>query len=131
MNEIKSYQESVRKAMIDELEPFSCGNSIELAYDEWYRQLKAPRREFLRIISKNPISWVYPYVINKHRIDHHIYGYIAPMEICRKGYGNNILTPVEQLARLSNYLKDHGIRFIYAALPCKKALYPEIIFSNE
>ncbi len=64
---------------------------------------------------------------NGHVLDHHILGYLAPMEFKRIGFGNIYRTPTEQLSVLNNWLKERGIRFVYVSLPCKIAIYPEII----
>ena len=64
---------------------------------------------------------------NGHVLDHHVLGYFAPLNFQRKGFGAMLRTPVEQIVLLRNQLKEKGIRFIYAPLPCKLAIYPELV----
>lgn len=63
---------------------------------------------------------------NGHVLDHHVLGYLAPMEFKRVGFGNIYRNPLEQMMLLNEQLVGRGIRFIYVPLPCKLALYPEI-----
>lgn len=60
-------------------------------------------------------------------IDHHIIGYLAPMDFKRIGWGGRYATPSEQIIRFADFFKKREKRFIYVALPCKGAVYPEII----
>lgn len=60
-------------------------------------------------------------------IDWHIIGYLAPLEFKRIGWGGRYAKPSEQITRFAEYFKKRGKRFIYVALPCKGAIYPEII----
>lgn len=64
-------------------------------------------------------------------IDHHIIGYLAPLDFKRIGWGGRYATPGEQIIRFADYFKKRGKRFIYVALPCKGAVYPEIITDIE
>ena len=64
-------------------------------------------------------------------IDHHIIGYLAPLDFKRIGWGGRYATPGEQLIRFADYFNKRGKRFIYVALPCKGAVYPEIMTDIE
>lgn len=59
-----------------------------------------------------------------HVLDHHVLAYVAPMSFKRIGFGHVMRTPVEQIKMMSDDLRAHGIRLIYAALPNKAAVYP-------
>lgn len=124
---IQFYRQDMFNRFEQEVKPFTSNMQNDFAYDRWYTELSDIRKYFLNIIHKYHPSWEAPYIIGGHRIDHHIYGYIAPMKLLRRGYQGIIRTPAEQLAFLSKQFHEHGIRFIYVALPCKKAVYPEII----
>lgn len=101
------------------------------SYELWYKELHEVRRFFYRIaIEKNP-TFLKPYMVGRHRLDQHVYGYFAPLDFFRKGFGGEIYTPAQQLADLSRQFADHGIRFVYVALPCKKAVYPEIVLPQS
>lgn len=63
---------------------------------------------------------------NGHILDHHVLGYLAPMEFKRLGFGDVHRTPAEQIIALEGQLRQMGIRFVYAPIPCKLAVYPEI-----
>lgn len=60
-------------------------------------------------------------------IDHHIIGYLVPLNFKRIGWGGRYAAPSEQIIRFADYFKKRGKRFVYVALPCKGAVYPEII----
>lgn len=65
------------------------------------------------------------------RIDHHIIGYLAPLDFKRIGWGGRYATPSEQIIRFADYFKKREKRFIYVALPCKGVVYPERITDVE
>jgi len=130
-SQIQFYRQNTIDGLMKELEPFSVGDNCELSFCNWYMQLADVRKYFSRIIHEHKSLWEQKYLLNGHRIDHHVFGYVAPMEIFRKGFLGQIRTPAEQLAFLSQQFSERGIRFIYAALPCKKAVYPEIILPEK
>lgn len=128
---IRFYREDMLACLEREWKPFDSGCGRDPAYYKWYMELSEIRKYLLNIIHRHNPTEKHPYVIDGHRIDHHIYGYLAPMEILRKSYQGKVRTPAEHLSYLSKRFEEHGIRFIYAALPCKKAVYPEIILPDE
>ena len=74
---------------------------------------------------------------NGHIIDHHALGYFAPMHFKRYGFVDktsnltNKITPVNQITTLAEFLNRNNVRFIYVPLPCKGAVYPEIIVESD
>ena len=78
---------------------------------------------------------------NGHVLDHHVLGYLAPMTFERWGFDiekgkkhfhdNVKRNPAEQLYLLHSQLASYNIRFIYVALPCKLAIYPELAVNNN
>lgn len=64
-------------------------------------------------------------------LDHHVIGNLAPLDFKRRGWGNALRSPSEQIIELSRWCGSHGTRFIYAALPCKGVFYPEIAVPEE
>jgi len=129
--QIQFYRQDTIRGLMRELEPFFVGENLDLSYYNWYSQLSDIRKYFFKMIYEHQPSWEHPYLLNGHRLDHHTYGYIAPLEIYRKGFLDQVRTPAEQLSFLSQQFHEHGIRFIYAALPCKKAVYPEIVLPES
>ncbi len=64
-------------------------------------------------------------------IDHHILSYLIPMDYVRIGWGGQCLHDYEQITLLAKWFKVHGARFIYAPLPNKGMIYPEMIDVGE
>lgn len=94
-------------------------------WGKWFCELDAFRQAIKKYQNKE--TWGTPGQLLKagERVDHHINGYFAPLDLQGKGYNNERIINYEQLIRLDRSLKQNGIRFIYLALPCKKAIYPE------
>lgn len=105
--------------------------NIDIGYMLWHDSLSPVRRHFSHLILEHNPSWPNLWHYKGHKFDHHMHGFIAPLEIFRKGFLGVTRNPVQQLTCLNRYLAEHDCRFIYVALPCKKALYPEIIVPPE
>lgn len=128
---IVSFRDKIKKKIKEGYHSFEeeCNNmgSFEQRYDE----LKAFREKLSNYLYYNQGEGEYQPKItilkNGHVLDHHVLGYVAPMHFERTGFGGKKLSPVEQLVTVRNQLSKHGIRFIYVPLPCKLAVYPEII----
>ena len=107
-------------------------------YEKWYYELEDFRKQLepygKTIITPDGRKCVVSRNLrlpNGHYIDHHISGYFAPLEFKRIGFEYEKRTPAEQLIYLSKYLQQREIRFIYVPLPCKKAVYPELVVDNS
>ena len=100
-------------------------------YEDWYEALRDFRKYIYSRHIKYHFGEKYRYKVIKTPsgdvIDHHIMSYFAPLNFKRTGWDNKILTPVEQIAAISEYFRHKNTRFIYAALPNKCSIYPEII----
>ena len=106
-------------------------------YEKWYAELEGFRTQLevygRTIISPDGRKSVVSKNLrlpNGHYVDHHISGYFAPLHFKRIGFEYEKRTPAEQLIYLSKYLEKKEIRFIYVPLPCKKAVYPELVVDN-
>lgn len=105
-------------------------------YNEWYAELADFRRALRPYVKQ---TFFGNRIIQSKRtrlpsgdvLDHHVAGYFAPLNFRRRGFEGEMRTPADQLIYLSEYLKAHHTRFIYAALPCKGVFYPEIAVAAE
>lgn len=100
-------------------------------YDRKYEELHLFRKVLKESYAKGDIEadTLTPQITvleNGHILDHHVLGYLAPMEFKRLGFGDVHRTPVDQIVALDRQLRQMGIRFVYAPIPCKLAVYPEI-----
>ena len=115
------------------LERFRHEQEINGCYEEWYSDLDQFRDSLKRFYTckfgeqmyrmDNP-EFVLP---TGDHIDHHIIGYLAPLDFKRIGWNGILRSPDEQIVMLNNFLKKRGTRFIYVALPCKEVIYPQLI----
>lgn len=126
---IISCHDSVRKESEKLIQKFEEEQCIK-SYEQRYSALQSLRTILNKFADGNLESdSLKPKITildNGHVLDHHILGYLAPMEFKRIGFGNIYRTPTEQLGLLNSCLKERGIRFIYVSLPCKLAIYPEV-----
>lgn len=102
-------------------------------YHNWYNMLGFFRDEMKNYVFMDRSSNISPKITkigNGHIIDHHAIGYFAPLDFKRVGFHFEKKSPSEQIIALNTQLGQQGIRFIYVALPCKKAIYPEFIVPN-
>ena len=117
-----------------QLETLEKENNINGSYDEWYEGLSDFRKGIYHRYIKYSLGQKYRYMRTVEPsgevIDHHIMSYFAPLNFTRKGWGNKELSPVEQILTISRHFQENNIRFIYAALPNKGSIYPEIICAD-
>lgn len=102
-------------------------------YQNWYEMLEFFRKEMMNYVELDELGNINPKMTqldNGHIIDHHAMGYLAPLDFKRTGFYYDKRSPSEQLILLNDQLRENGVRFIYVALPCKKAIYPEFIVPN-
>lgn len=121
----------MRKELIDKLKKEELSHG---SYSLWYDELANFRKE---ITSKFKKKWTFGlnYVTETKiktgdKLDHHLLGYLAPLDFTRIGFNNIRMNPSQQLIDLNNQFKQRGIRFIYVPLPCKLAVYPEKIIGK-
>lgn len=136
MHTDKAAVESLRRSAIGtldaELESLAlAADAACLRYYEWYAKAETIRRIFYNIIYRFQPSWEHPYRKDGHYLDHHLYGYISPLINYRIGLNKGVLNASEQLSLFANTFAERGIRFIYVALPCKVAVYPEILLPKS
>ena len=129
MNKIYSYLNEVYKKQqktkrLFEIEQKSV-NSYEKRYDDLQKFRDA--MSMFADVRGNTLMPKISVLDNGHVLDHHVLGYLSPIEFMRIGFGNVKRTPIEQMLLLNKQLEEKGIRFIYVALPCKLAVYPEIV----
>lgn len=131
IQKINDARAKVRNRILHELAAFGTDFTVSRSFEIWYEKLLPFRRHVSSLICASPhkFTTLNPWMIDRHRIDHHIHALLSPLpdEIFRNGMGANTLTPVEQLVEFSRQFTDRGIRFIYAALPCKKTIYPQLL----
>lgn len=100
-------------------------------YENWYKKLETFRDSLTPYILKNfrrkKFCTNMVTTAGGDRIDHHIVSYFAPLEYWRIGWNGKRRTASEQINCFGEYMKKHGSRFIYVALPNKGVIYPEII----
>lgn len=96
-------------------------------FNAWYGGLESVRNYISELINFYNPTCENPLIINGHRLDHHLFGYISPFHIYRTSFSNKICESWQHLVSVAKYFKKKNIRFIYAALPCKLALYPELL----
>lgn len=104
---------------------------MESAFGCWYALLEPMRKYICELIYRHRPTWGHFYNCNGHLIDHHIHGYVAPLNFYRIGFSGNMFEPAEQLEYLENKFKARGSRFLYVALPPKMAIYPEIMLPSS
>lgn len=112
----------------------------EYGYQSRYKELKKFRKSLSKYISgyneDETNLLLSPKVVvldNGHVLDHHVLGYFAPFIFRRKGLSETKerILPEEQLAIVSDWLRKRGIRFIYVGIPCKLAVYPELVIEDD
>lgn len=127
-NSIETCRQETLESLDAELASLPAGaKNPALSYYEWYGRAENIRRIFYEIIYKFQPAFTNPYRLAGHFLDHHLYGYISPLVNYRTGFDKRVLDAWQQLSLFSKFFTDKGIRFIYAALPCKVAVYPGIM----
>ena len=134
---MKTNHEAVSAQMKEKIKELEAKAYSHGGYEKWYDELETFRTQlepYGRIMispdgRKNVVTKNLQ-LPNGHYIDHHISGYFAPLHFERIGFEYQKRTPAQQLIYLSKFLEKKGIRFIYVALPCKKAVYPELVVDN-
>ncbi len=114
-------KELIRRLEKERREHFS---GKDESYNVWQEEMK----DIVSSLKKYDVTGVRGSSIhldNGEWIDHHIVGYYAPVDFCGTGYNGRKLSAVEQIVETADQFTRHGIRFIYAPLPCKLAVYPE------
>ena len=105
------------------------------SYLEWYKALVDFRRyiESRYLLFKFGQKYRHKFLKTESGdiVDHHIISYLAPLDFKRIGWNGERLTPVEQVASIARYFQRHNTRFIYAAIPNKYSIYPELICSDR
>lgn len=96
-------------------------------WQNWYDELSPFRSAFEKYTKDMYMKPFY----GKHVEDHHAFGYFAPIDLKRMGFRYRMRTPAEQLLGLSEQFEKRGITFIYIALPCKAAVYPEMYIDKQ
>lgn len=114
-------QELIRKLEKEKRDHFS---GEDKSYTVWQEEMQ----DIIRNLKKYNVTGVRGSSIhldNGEWIDHHIVGYYAPVDFCGTGYNCRQISAVEQIVETANQFARHGVRFVYAPLPCKLAVYPE------
>lgn len=129
--EVVSYPDAVcneNKRVIQQLADEEQGmGGYDRKYEELYLFRKVLKDHYVEgDIEADTLTPQITVLENGHILDHHVLGYLAPMEFKRVGFGDVYRTPVEQIIMLDKQLRQMGIRFVYAPIPCKLAVYPEI-----
>ena len=104
-------------------------------YQKWYSDLESFRRSLRPYYSYSIGRKIYrtkeTTISSGDIIDHHIISYLAPLNYRRRGWGGKYRTPSEQIIMLGEFLNNKGTRLIYAPLPNKCMVYPELLSNKE
>ena len=112
---------------VNSTEELTADESRHNGYEQWFSKTKPFRDSFYKYTDELFLKPFY----NDHIEDHHAFGYFAPIDMHGEGFGFKTFSPAEQIATLAQYFKKKGITFIYAALPCKAAVYPHFYVKKK
>jgi len=107
-----------RRLILEEL-------AVHGTWEQWFVEMQDFRDKLSAYLYSD--SWGGGIAGTSQQIDHHVFGYYAPLDLKGLGFDDRTMVHFEQIIQLSRDFAQNGTDFVYLALPCKKAIYPEWI----